>query len=200
MLFLKSQTSEKGPSACKKTSMSSGKLQKEKSILIVIDIQEKLMPVIDNKEDIFNQVNKLIKGAELLELPIIYTEQYPKGLGNICEEIKMTVNNVVVEKNFFSCALSNQFMQLLKGKTQFILCGVESHICILKTALDMIDKGFEVHIVADAVSSRMPTNKLLALERMKQSGAFIESVEMVLFQLLDDSGNEIFKQISKLIK
>jgi nicotinamidase-related amidase len=169
--------------------------------LLVIDVQERLMPVIQEKETIFSNVNKLLRGAEILSLKTIITEQYPKGLGKTCSEIQLPENIEVIEKVCFSCLQSDAVMaQLDKNITDLIICGVESHICVLKTALEAIEKGLKVHVVADAVSSRTEQNKRLSLERMRQSGAYIVSTEMILFMLIDKAGTEEFKGISKLIK
>lgn len=181
---------------------TSGLLQKENTALIVIDVQERLMPVIHYSEQIFANVNRLIKGAEVLHIPLLVTEQYPKGLGNTCKEIELPENTDTIEKMCFSCMQSDEVLQQLKqlNLRSLILCGVESHICVFKTALEALEKGFEVHVVADAVSSRTPENKAIALERLRQSGVFIVSTEMVLFQLLDEAGTDTFKAISKIIK
>lgn len=175
---------------------------KEHTALLVIDVQERLMPVIYENEKMFANVNKLLRGAEILNLETIVTEQYPKGLGNTCKEIELGENPAVIEKVCFSCMLSEPVTDQLKltNVKSLIICGAESHICVLKTALDAVKQGYEVHVVADAVSSRTPENKQLALERMRQSGIFITSTEMILFMLLDQAGTDEFKAISKLIK
>lgn len=178
-------------------------LKRENTALLVIDVQEKLMPVIHEQTLIFENVNKLLRGAEILDLEIITTEQYPKGLGNTCKEIQLpTENPIVIEKMCFSCMLNEEVNEQLKltNVKDVIICGVEAHICVLKTALDALEAGYRVHVVADAVSSRTPQNKQLALDRMRQAGAFIVSVEMILFMLLDNAGTDEFKAISKLIK
>jgi nicotinamidase-related amidase len=179
-----------------------GLLKRKKTALLVIDLQEKLMPVIHQSEQVFANVNRLVRGAEILKLPIVVTEQYPKGLGNTCKEVYLPEKQDVIEKMSFSCLLSaqvNERLQYLNTRS-LILCGVEAHICVLKTALDAIKEGYEVHVVADAVSSRTDENRRWALERLRQSGAFIASTEMILFQLLDEAGTDEFKAISKLIK
>lgn len=178
-------------------------LKRENTALLVIDVQEKLMPVIHEQALIFENVNKLIRGAEILDLEIIITEQYPKGLGNTCKEIQLpTENPIVIEKMCFSCMLNDEVNEQLKltNVKDVIICGVEAHICVLKTALDALEAGYRVHVVSDAVSSRTPQNKQLAIDRMSQAGAFIVSVEMILFMLLDTAGTDEFKAISKLIK
>ena len=182
--------------------MNLGLLQKETTALLVIDVQERLMPVIYEQEKIFANINKLLRGAEILSLETIITEQYPKGLGNTCKELAIGENKTLIEKLCFSCMLSEPVTEQLKltNKKSLIICGVESHICVLKTTLDALKEGYEVHVVADAVSSRTAENKQIAIERMRQAGAFITSVESILFMLLDKAGTDEFKAISKLIK
>ena len=160
------------------------------------------MPVIYEQEKIFANINKLLRGAEILSLETIITEQYPKGLGNTCKELAIGENKTLIEKLCFSCMLSEPVTEQLKltNKKSLIICGVESHICVLKTTLDALKEGYEVHVVADAVSSRTAENKQIAIERMRQAGAFITSVESILFMLLDKAGTDEFKAISKLIK
>ena len=182
--------------------MNTGQPVKEQTALLVIDVQERLMPVIHEQEKIFANVNKLLRGAEILSLETIITEQYPKGLGNTCKEVEIGEGKTLIEKVCFSCMLSEPVTEQLKltNKKSLIICGVEAHICVLKTALDALKNGYEVHVVADAVSSRTPENKQIAIDRMRQSGAFITSVESILFMLLDKAGTDEFKAISKLIK
>ena len=182
--------------------MNVGIPSKEHTALLVIDVQERLMPVIFEKEKLFDNVNKLLRGAEILGLETLVTEQYPKGLGNTCKEIQLGENPNIVEKVCFSSMLSEPVSDWLKlsNVKSLIICGVESHICVLKSTLDALAQGYQVHVVADAVSSRTVENKQIALERMRQAGAFITSVEMILFMLLDQAGTDEFKAISKLIK
>ncbi len=176
--------------------------QREHTALLVIDVQERLMPVIYENETVFANVNKLLRGAEILNLETVITEQYPKGLGNTCVEVQLPEKANLIEKVCFSCMQSEPVNEQLKltNITDLIVCGVEAHICVLKTTLDALKEGYHVHVVADAVSSRTPENKMLALERMRQSGAFIVSAEMILFMLLDVAGTDEFKAISRLIK
>lgn len=183
-------------------SMNLGLPVNEHTALLVIDLQERLMPVIFEQEKVFANVNKLLRGAEILNLETFITEQYPKGLGHTCKEVQLPETPNIIEKVCFSSMLSEPVSEQLKltNIKSLIICGVEAHICVLKTALDAIKAGYEVHVVADAVSSRTPENKQLALDRMRQSGAFITSTEMILFMLLEKAGTEEFKAISKLIK
>ena len=177
-------------------------INKETTALLVIDVQEKLMPVVQDAEQIFANVNRLIKGVTTINVPIVITEQYPKGLGNTCAEVEIPEGIQPIEKICFSCMQSANVLEELKARniTSLIVCGVESHICVLKTTLEALEKNIEVHVVADAVSSRTTANKQLALERMRQSGAFIVSTEIILFQLIDEAGTDAFKTISRLIK
>lgn len=180
--------------------MKSGKLYKDDCMLLVIDIQEKLMPVIFQQEQVIKNTNTLLKGMTVLNVPIVVTEQYPKGLGKACAEIELPEGQMLFEKITFSCVATDEIRERICTKKQIILCGAEAHICVLKTALDLIELGHEVHVVADAVSSRTMDNKLYALQRMRQSGVFVETTEMVMFQLLDKAGTDEFKLISNLIK
>ena len=180
--------------------MQTGKLNKEDCLLLVIDIQERLIPVIHQYEEVIRNANILLKGMEILGVPVIITEQYPKGLGNTCKEILLGEDAKVMEKITFSCLANDYIKESVQSKKQIIICGVEAHICVLKTALDLLDEGYQVHLITDAVSSRKKENKQVAIERMKQSGVFISSTEMILFQLLDKAGTDEFKLISKLIK
>jgi len=179
-----------------------GLLKKNKTAFIIIDVQERLMPVIFNNSEMFENVNRLIEGSKILNVPLIVTEQYPKGLGHTCAEVKLPEGQAIIEKVCFSCLLSDPVNEKLKslGAEQIVIAGAESHICVLKTALDALSKGYEVHVVADAVGSRKEYSKQIALERMRQAGAFIATTEMILFQLMDEAGTDEFKQISKLIR
>jgi nicotinamidase-related amidase len=182
--------------------MNIGIRNRQQTALLVIDVQERLMPVIYEQEKIIANVNKLLRGAEILGLETIVTEQYPKGLGNTCKEVELGEGKTILEKVCFSCMKSEPLADQLKltNKKTLIICGVESHICVLKTTLDALQQGYEVHVVADAVSSRTAENKQLAIERMRQAGAFIVSVEMILFMMLNEAGTDEFKAISRLIK
>jgi nicotinamidase-related amidase len=182
--------------------MNIGIPNRQQTALLVIDVQERLIPVIYEQEKIIANVNKLLRGAEILGLETIVTEQYPKGLGNTCKEVELGEGKTILEKVCFSCMKSEPLADQLKltNKKTLIVCGVESHICVLKTTLDALQQGLEVHVVADAVSSRTAENKHLAVERMRQAGAFIVSVEMILFMMLNEAGTDEFKAISRLIK
>ncbi len=180
--------------------MNHSKININNSLLLVIDVQEKLMPVIHQQEKVIKNINILIKGTHALGVPILISEQYPKGLGNTIKEIDLPKDQIIVEKTTFSCMATPQLKEKIESKKHIILVGVESHICVLKTAQELVEANFIVHLIVDAISSRTEENKFFAIERMKQDGVLIETTEMLLFQLLDMAGTNEFKTISKLIK
>src|SRR3989338_1242210 len=176
-----------------------GIINKENTAFVLIDLQEKFVPVIYDIDCITKNIDVLVKASRILGLPLIATEQYPKGLGHTINKIEI---DKIIEKISFSCFDNNEFknkLRNLKAKI-LVLFGIEAHVCVLKTALDGIKNNFEVHVVSDAISSRTLENKKIAIERMKQSGVFIASTEMILFQLVKEAGSNEFKEISRLIK
>ena len=179
-----------------------GIINRNKTAFVLIDIQEKFIPAISGINEVISNANILVKSAGILNIPLIATEQYPKGLGKTVKEIELSGNAALIEKLHFSCFGNEEFSNKVRqlGAESLILFGIEAHVCLLKTALDALKNNLEVYLVADAVSSRTPENKSIALERMRQSGVFIVSTEMILFQLLEYSGTDEFKAISKLIK
>jgi nicotinamidase-related amidase len=184
--------------------MKSGIPKKEEVVFILIDIQERFMPVIHNIENVIENTNSLVKGAGILKIPLIVTEQYPRGLGKTVDKIELEAGQKIIEKVSFDCFGCYEFIRELDSlnlnvKT-LVIFGIESHVCVLKTALEATARDYDVHVVADAISSRTQDNKSLALERLKQSGVFITSTEMILFQLIDQAGTEEFRAISKLVK
>ncbi len=181
--------------------MNLGILEKEGTVFVQVDIQEKFEPAMSNIERVIANANILAETAETLGIPMVVTEQYPKGLGRTSPKIKIPKNTDIVEKTSFGCFGCDGFAAKIRelGAKRIVLFGLESHICVLKTALEAMKMGIEVHAVADAICSRKEENKYLGIERMKQSGVFIVSTEMVLFQLLDDSGQEEFMKLRKLI-
>ena len=176
--------------------------ERDKVAFVLIDIQERFLPVIHNIETVIANANRLVRSASILKIPLIVTEQYPKGLGRTVDEIYLDKGQEIIEKISFDCFGCHDFTRKLEGLgvRSLALFGIEAHVCVLKTALGAIASGYEVHVVADAVSSRTEENKDLALDRLKQSGVFIVSTEMILFQLMDRAGTDEFKAISKLIK
>ena len=149
-------------------------------------------------------LQKLIKCANLLEIPIVWTEQNPQGIGPTVPEIKdlMPCNIKPISKFSFSCCQNDQFMNVLKATncTQVLMTGIETHVCVWQTSVDLFGMGYEVEVVTDAVSSRTPQNKEVGLTKMKGEGIALTSVETAIFELLKDAGHEKFKEILKIIK
>ncbi len=179
----------------------SGILEKDKTVFVMIDIQEKFVPVIPDINRVISAARVLLKASKILGIPLIVTEQYPQGLGKTVSGLDLK-DNEVIEKTCFSCFGSKEFSDKLSSYNpqSVVLFGIEAHVCILNTALEALNENLEVHVVADAISSRTAENKQIALERMRYSGVFIDSVELVLFQLLKNAAAKEFSEISKLIK
>jgi nicotinamidase-related amidase len=175
----------------------------ENSLGLVIDIQEKLLPHIHDNRQFVQNTEKLIEGLKILNIPIIITEQYRKGLGNTIREISRHFSDFhPLEKISFSCCDDAIIYKAIsdRSKKTIILSGIESHICMLQTAVDLAAGGFIPVVVTDCISSRNPEDKRIALQRMKSEGAILTTVESVLFELCRYAGNDQFKEISKLVK
>jgi nicotinamidase-related amidase len=178
-------------------------LNTESAVLLLIDFQERLFPVIYEKEKLLKNVIKLIKGIQVLEIPIILTEQYPKGLGPTIPEIKGLIPDVKpIEKVCFSCCDEASFGEALGAlkRKQVLIAGIEAHICVYQTAMALARGGYEVQVVGDGVSSRDPENKLAALFKMGAAGISPTTTEMALFELLKVAKGDKFKQISGIVK
>ena len=182
--------------------MSLGIINPKKTAFILIDLQEKFIPVINNIDEVINNSNILVKASEILKIPLLVTEQYPKGLGKTSEKVELAKGVEKIEKNEFSCFECNKFADKIKklGVESIVIFGIESHVCILQTALSALEKKIDVHVISDAVSSRTKENKLIGIERMRQSGVFIASTEMILFQLMKTADKKEFKEVQNLIK
>lgn len=169
--------------------------------LIVIDIQEKLVNAVSEGEICVKNAAKLVKAANILNIPTVITEQYPKGLGKTVEEIE-TKQQTVFEKSAFSALYHSEIKEYIKSldKKQMIICGIEAHICVLQTAEDLINNGYEVFMINDASSSRSEINYNSAIEYAKQIGIKVISTEIALFQLLKTSKHPNFKEVQALIK
>jgi len=175
----------------------------DEAVLVVVDVQEKLTNVMCEKESLRREFAKLIKGTLVLEVPIIVTEQNPKGLGPTISEIKALLPDVApIYKMAFSCFGEEEFPKRLKdlGRKQIILTGIETHVCVYQTAMDLIDAGYDVQVVADCVSSRTLANKEIALDKMKMAGIDITSAEIILFELLKTADSPKFREIASIIK
>jgi nicotinamidase-related amidase len=178
-------------------------LELNSSVLLVIDVQEKLFRAISAKEKMLDNLQRLIKGIKVLEIPIIVTEQYPKGLGPTVKEIASLLTGVKpIPKTSFSCcgdkAFSKEFERL--GRRQVLLAGIESHVCVYQTAADLINAGCEVYVVGDAVGSRTEENHEVGLKMMEGLGVKPTSTETVLFELLKIAEGDKFKAISKIVR
>jgi nicotinamidase-related amidase len=178
-------------------------LLRDKTALLLIDIQEKILSVMNNPQQVINNALKLIKGFKVLNLPIFYTEQYPKGLGSTSEALLIELQGLSsIQKTSFSCFGAGNFFNRLEDNnvSQIIVAGIEAHVCVQQTVLDLIANNFQVNVAADALSSRNDLDYTLALERMRTHGAEITTSEAILFELLINSGTEEFKEISNIIK
>ena len=176
---------------------------REETAAAVIDIQERLLPHIYKWEQVLQNCTRLIDGLRVLSVPLVVTQQYTKGLGATDPAI---VNKITefsyIEKISFSCCGESAFKTRISalGKKFIILCGIETHVCVLQTCIDLLEEGYIPVIVEDCVSSRKPDDKIIAIERMRQEGARITTLESILFELTQYAGTETFKSISKIVK
>lgn len=179
------------------------RILKEDTVGLVIDIQERLFPVMWEKEKLLSNCKILIQGIQELHIPLLVTQQYTKGLGDTHSEIKYAIQDFAfIEKREFSCCDEPSVTDKLKAlkAKNIILCGIESHVCVLQTAVDLKEAGFNPIVVMDCVSSRTPENLELAKERFRFDGIMMTSYESILFELTRSSGAVEFKAISKLVK
>ncbi|HKJ29598.1 MAG TPA: isochorismatase family protein [Desulfuromonadales bacterium] len=180
------------------------KLDAEKAVLVVIDVQERLVPAMP--EDIYlrlrNTVAMLIEVAGLLGLPVVTTEQYPKGIGHTVPELAAACNETVIEKVSFGCCGEATFLEALKntGRTQVLITGMEAHVCVYQTVLGLLEDGYYVHLIRDAICSRNKTDYLAGVANAGQAGAVVTTAETVMFQMLQESTHEQFRAVSKLVK
>jgi nicotinamidase-related amidase len=180
-------------------------LEPEKCALIVVDIQEKLLPPIFQKEQLVRNSQLLIRLAGILDIPTMLTTQYSKGLGNTIPEVaSLLPDTQAIEKSAFSCFGSDVFCSVLKrlpgNRNTVVLCGMESHICVAQTALAALREGYLVHVASDAVSSRSEWNWKIGLERMRAAGAVVSSTEMIIYESLRSSGTSAFKSMLQYLK
>jgi nicotinamidase-related amidase len=180
-------------------------LEAEHCALIVVDIQEKLLPPIFHKEQLIKNSQLLIRTAGILKIPTLMSTQYAKGLGSAVPEIAALVpEGRAIDKQTFSCFGSDLFCSRLKrlpgNRNTVLLCGMESHICVMQTALGALQEGYLVHVASDAVGSRTEWNWKIGLERMRDAGAVISSTEMMIYELMRSSGTQAFKELLPYIK
>ena len=182
------------------------RLKRENTGLLLVDFQEKLIPVMHSEQKVVASGLKLLHLARLYKLPVILTEQYPKWLGSTMPEIKEHLSVYEpVQKMEFDCCEQADFQAALKsekwaGVENIVLTGVESHICILQTCMSLLEQGYKVHVPYDAVASRSVDDHHIGLELMRQSGAIITGTETIIFQMLQKAGSKEFKEMLKLVK
>lgn len=170
---------------------------------LIIDIQERLFPHMDQKDEVLRKCLILMEGLKILDIPIYITEQYPRGLGPTLDAVSDTLDVLpAIEKTAFSCCDEPEFLKSLEksDRNTLIICGIEAHVCVMQTAIDLLESGNKVVVVEDCVSSRNPDDKRVAVQRMRSEGAVIATCESILFELTRKSGTEEFKAISRLVK
>ena len=173
-------------------------LDRDRAVLVVVDVQEAFRPAVLDFDRVVHNTGVLIDGARTLAVPVVVTEQYPKGLGRTVPELEEHLDGVEpVEKVSFSAARADGFD--MGGRDQALICGIESHVCVSQTAHDLLDRGMEVHVARDAVSSRTEENRELGIHKMERAGAVVTSVETALFELLGTAGSEEFKRVQRLV-
>ena len=180
-------------------------LEAGRCALLVVDIQEKLLPPIFQKEQLVRNAKLLIRMGSVLKIPAIVSTQYAKGLGGTVPEVaSLLPETEAIDKSLFSCFGSDVFCTLLKrlpgNRNTLLLCGMESHICVMQTALAALRDGYLVHVASDAVSSRTEWNWKIGLDRMRAAGAVISSTEMMIYELMRSSASEAFKEMLPHLK
>ncbi len=173
------------------------------TVLVIVDIQGNLAQAMFDKENIFANAVKLIKGAKALNIPVIITEQIPQKLGKTLPQVADEIDGFnPIAKESFSCWDEKSFKEKLDSlnRRQVVLIGIECHVCVYQTALDLIANGYHIHLVADAVSSRTPENRQIGIDAMKSAGARITSTEMVLFEILHTAADPKAKEFFKIVK
>ncbi|MBN1153710.1 hydrolase [candidate division KSB1 bacterium] len=178
-------------------------LDRDKIVLLIIDVQGKLARLVSDSDEFVATCMKLIKGVQILNIPVIYTEQVPEKLGGTIQEIHELLDGIpAVIKQSFSCYLNQDFVSALEnsGKKTVFIGGIEAHVCVFQTARDLLMHGYDVVLIADAISSRSKFDRQIAIDLMRQAGVKIMSLEMVLFDLLQTAVGDEFRQISKLVK
>jgi nicotinamidase-related amidase len=178
-------------------------LEPRKCCLVIVDVQGKLAHLMHERDALFKNLRILIQAARLLGVPILWCQQCPESLGPTVEEVSgLLADETAINKSSFSCWHSAEFGNKLSAlaRRQVVLAGIEAHVCIYQTAIDLLGKDYEVHVIADAVSSRTAANKQIALDRMRAEGVKISSTEMALFELLKTAEHARFKEVANLVK
>ena len=177
------------------------RIKPEDSICIIIDYQEKIVPVMANREELIQNSVQLLEGLHILDVPVILTTQYAKGLGlNISQITEAAHTEEYIDKITFSCYGAEEVKQAIAGKKNVILCGIEAHVCVLQTLIDLQEAGYQTVLVEDCISSRNLHDKEIALLRAQKEGGILTTGEALLFELTERAGSDTFKQISRLVK
>lgn len=183
------------------------RVDRNNTIALIIDIQEKLLPSINKNESLLSNVNILVQGLDILEIPLIYTQQYTKGLGHTVKELvseKYISDGKLpyFEKLSFSCYKNNEIITSIKeySPKTIIVAGIETHICVMQTVRDLLENGYQVIIATNCIGSRKEEDRIYGLSRMEQEGAMLGTYESILFELMESAEYVNFKEISKLIK
>jgi nicotinamidase-related amidase len=180
------------------------KLEAEKAVLVVIDVQARLVPSMP--QDVYlrlrDTISMLVNGVGLLGVPVVTTEQYPQGIGHTVPELADACKEALIEKVSFGCCGEPDFLAALKklGRSQVIITGMEAHVCVYQTVLGLLEEGYNVHLVRDAICSRNKIDYLTAVAGADKAGAVVTSAETVLFQMMQKSTHEQFRAVSKLVK
>jgi len=177
-------------------------MDRDNTALVVIDLQEKFLPVIHNIKEVISNAEKVIKIFKILKMPIMITEQYPKGLGKTVESISNLIETEPIGKISFSCFGEERFLKII-GKfdiENLVLVGIESHVCVLNTAIDAVKRGYVPYVVVDATSSRKKIDYETSLKRMVQEDIYLTTTEILFYRLLEKAGTPEFREISKIIK
>lgn len=178
-------------------------MERASSSLLVVDVQDRLAPAMTNRDQMETNVGVLLQAARRLDVPVLVSEQYPKGLGRTVSGLTgLFREDVVIEKTAFSCVRDDTWKMRFDalGRRQAVICGIESHVCVLQTALQLRESGTDVFVVADATASRTVSSRDLALARMRAAGIAVVSTEMAVFEWLGEAGTSEFKDLSALIK
>lgn len=179
------------------------RIKRESCAGVVIDIQERLFPHMETKDELLRKCLLLIEGLKILDIPLHLTEQYPRGLGSTLEAVSHALGPLAaIEKATFSCCDEPEYIKSLEesGRNTLIICGIEAHVCVLQTVMDLVALGYTPVVVEDCTSSRDLGDKQIAIQRMRAEGAVITSCESILFELTRVSGTNEFKAISRLVK
>ena len=178
------------------------RVRRESAAVLLVDVQERLMPVIDSREELERRLVAFLEGAKELDLPMVWAEQYVKGLGPTIQSVAAVASGAPIEKLSFSCCAAPEVSRQLRriGPETVLVVGIEAHVCVFQSCMDLLADGYQPVLVADCTGSRHPVDKEFALRRLEQAGVVLTTVESVLFELLGRAGTDEFKSISRIVK